>query len=134
MAAVAICLSKAGWLTGVIEKLDVLLSDFLTSQYSQTELYPQGVASFVWLTAEHGDNPTVMTEQTKLVVERYLTPYFDTVVVETKHVFENPNDLTGYTVEIYINVTQNGVAYDTRQLFTLRDGKFKKVIGASNAT
>lgn len=134
MDKVAICLGSAGWQRGVIEKLDTLLADFLVSAASQTQLYPGSVASFVWLCGEYGHTPNDMATQTKLTLERYLSNYFDTVVVETDFNYPNEEDKTGYNLSMYINVVENGTTYDTRKLFELKDGKLNAVIGASNAT
>lgn len=134
MQKVAICLGSSGWASGVIEMLDLLLADFLVSNHSQTELYPNSVSSFVWLCAEYGQNPTLMAEKTKSVLEQYLGSYFDTVVVDTSYQDVSDTDLSGYTLKMYINVSKDGVSYDTSQLFQLKEGKFKSVIGASNAT
>lgn len=122
-------LSSRGWVSDVIGKMDMLLANFLTSDYSQTELYLGNISSMQYLVKVYGNDPRTFSQELQRKLEDYIGRYFDAVQVkvETWYIDTEMND-GPYGVKIVITGVVSGQRINLMQEFEIRDSKFKKII------
>lgn len=122
-------LSSRGWVSDVIGKMDMLLANFLTSDYSQTELYLGNISSMQYLVKVYGSDPRTFSQELQRKLEDYIGRYFDAVQVKVETWYLNTEMNDGpYGVKIVITGVVNGQRINLMQEFEIRDSKFKKII------
>lgn len=101
-------LSAAGWVDDIAEKMALLFAHALVADYSQSNLYSGSVTSLQHIAANHPDSPEEHATALQGKLRDYYRRYFDTVEVD---VTITDDDTTRYTMELVINVTDNGTVY-----------------------
>ncbi len=126
-------LSKAGWSKGLAERLDYILSDFFTSEYSQSYIFSGSISSLPYLMQRYqGDIPGLVAA-TRTTLEDYLGGYFESVIVDvtSNHgVIENPTNIV--TLTIYCQVIENGKQYSVAKQIESIDSKINKIVNFNN--
>lgn len=126
-------LSKAGWSKGIAEKIDYLLSDFFTSEYSQSYLFSGSVSSLTYLIQRYQNDIPGLVDMTRQTLEDYFRSYFESVIVEVKSdagSIENPSNLV--SLKIFCQVTENGRQYSAAKLIETIDSKIKRIVDLNN--
>lgn len=116
-------LSASGWVGDVVSMATRLLDYFFSSDYSQSHLYRDNVSSFPYLVKVNGHRPEELKRGVKTTLTRYLSRYFDNVVItaSTNPIAED-ND-SRYNLTIDINVTLNGREVSLGRAVELGDGR-----------
>lgn len=126
-------LSKAGWSTGIAERIDYLLSDFFTSEYSQSYLFNGSISSITYLIQRYQGNIPGLIEATRTTLEDYFGGYFDNVLIDVTSdagSIENPSSSVSLT--IFCQVTENGKQYSAAKLIQTIDSKIQKIVNLNN--
>lgn len=126
-------LSRAGWSKSPQEKVDYLLSDFFTSEYSQSYLFGGSITSLTYLIQRfQGDIPSLI-DSMRDKLNSYFECYFDAAVVDITSDYNSPTNTTGnITLKIYIQVTENNKVYSVGKIVETSDGKIKKIVSLNN--
>lgn len=122
-------LSASGFVTNIGPKADNVVAYFLTSEYSQSDIYYKNITSLNWLVAMYGNVPNEMTSQTRTALERYLARYFEGVQV---NVTTEGADAGRYSLVLDITVTENGKSYSLGREITLVESKVIQIINNLN--
>lgn len=126
-------LSSAGWCKTAPSKIDYLLSDFFTSNASQSYLFPDTVSSITELIQKYQNDIPGLVAATQTTLQRYFTAYFDTTVIEVTSDMQTLTNPTGnITLQIYVQVEQEGEVYNVGKIVQASDGKIKKIISINN--
>lgn len=122
-------LTAAGLVTDISAKLDTLLAYFLVSEKSQTALYGESVTSLNWLVATYGNDPNDLTINTRSALTAYFNRYFDTANIQVRTTnLENAR----YTLEMDINVIEDGTTYSAGKEVSIVDSKVIRIIDKLN--
>jgi hypothetical protein len=126
-------LSTKGWLDPKEHPLVVanqLLSHFLCSDYSQTQIYLNSVSSLSWvMNATPGTNSDIEKSLAD-TLQVYFSKYFDTVFVD---VAELPEDKSGRAkIKLYLEFTSGLNKYTLAKAISIVDGKVAGIIENSN--
>lgn len=133
MSAYVPTLSRAGWCKNPEEKIDFLLSDFFTSNISQSYLFANNVASLTYLIQRYQGNVPSLLEAMRTTLLAYFNDYFDNTVVDVTSDMNSAENQTGnVTITLYISVEQDGQAYSVGKVVQISDGKFKSIIQLNN--
>lgn len=126
-------LSRAGWSKTAEEKIDFLLSDFFTSQNSQSYVYQGTICSLPYLIQHYQGDVTSLVNFTRELLNRYLGAYFDNVVVDVTS-DDNPttNPTNDVTLTIYMQVEQNSTIYSVGKVVQTMNGKINKIVQLNN--
>ena len=119
-------LSESGWISSPAEKLDKLLTYFVTSEYSQSNLYAGKISSFPYLIATYGSDQYRLQAETRDTLESFLGRYFDSVDIDVK-VVQNPENDSKLSVKLLLIVTDNDVRYSAGREIQTLNSQFVKI-------
>lgn len=119
-------LSPAGWLESGVEKLDMLLGYYLTSEANQTTLYYGNITSLPLLVAKYGKDESKLTEEVENSLRVFLERYYDNIEVEvnSQEIKNSPANQYGIAIKIFTTAadgTRSNLATD----LAIYDGTFK---------
>lgn len=104
-------LDGIGWIDkGVEIKLDWLLSNFFTSDGSQSSLYYRMFKTYQVINADNVNDAEALRSSMEVYLQTYLSKYFDSVTVEVSLADlqgnkKNINDLPEAAIGLYVTVT-----------------------------
>lgn len=127
-------LSAKGWVSEMSVKADYLLSYYFTSQYSQSNLYRGGISSLQYHLQMWGNSPSALTNQLPNAIEKYLSGFFDTVSASVKIVDPTSVEDSRMTIQLTVNVTQNGVSASLGRLVSYLNSKIVSIFNMNNGT
>lgn len=125
-------LSEEGWVSTAASIADNLFAHFFVSDYSQTQLYLNQVASFSWILQEGQGDMSKISTLTQETLEKYFGRYFSNVIVEvsTANDTETPNKAS---VTIYVSFKdKDGKKYVLGKLLSMLNSKVAKIIDINN--
>lgn len=126
-------LSKAGWSKGIAERVDYLLSDFFTSEYSQSYLFQGSISSLTYLIQRYQGNVSSLTEATRVMLQSYFNSYFESVLIDvTSDAGTVDNESNLVSLSIYCQITENGKQYSVARLVQSIDSKLQKIVDLNN--
>ncbi len=130
MAAVVPTLDSRGYLAGIGEKATELLTNFLTSNYSQTELFPGAVKPLTYFIQRHMGDFNTMSASIEDALNQLYSGHFDEVSVSVS-IGEPQADLgmspVRYNIQINILVTQDGVQESLGKLITISNSRIERI-------
>jgi|JI8StandDraft_1071087.scaffolds.fasta_scaffold01678_5 hypothetical protein len=130
MAAVVPTLDSRGYLAGIGEKATELLTNFLTSNYSQTELFPGAVKSLTYFIQRHMGDFNTMSASIEDALNQLYSGHFDEVSVSVS-IGEPQADLgmspVRYNIQINVLVTQDGVQESLGKLITISNSRIERI-------
>lgn len=124
-------LSPKGWVTNPLEKADKLMAHFYAAEYSQTNLFPNDIASFTYILQKNLNNPLGLEEDLRNELRRYFSRYFDEVNVEVK-VKDSLGSGSKQIVEFSLRFQQDGKDYDLTDIKDLNHSDFEKYYTYNN--
>lgn len=121
-------LSEDGWVNEPIKIADWIMSDFFSSDYSQTHSHPGQVASFAYILQKYQISINDIMNKLTQGLTIYFSRYFDNVLVEVEDVETDPTIPTR-TLAIYIAFTdKKGRRYNLGKQATFEGSKLMTVI------
>ncbi len=125
-------LSSHSWTESPVITADMLMSDFIAAEYSQTYIYKDVISSLPYIMQETNGEPEKTASMIQKTLETYFNRYFTGVIVET-NVMENTANDGKDSVSIYLQFTDaNGVAQNLNKLMTYSNMKFVSMINLNN--
>ena len=132
MVAIVPALSEDGWVESDGRQAEYLFSHFFLSDYSQTYIYDDQVASLAWIIAMNDENVMMIPSAVQSRLEKYFSRYFNNVVVQAT-IAEDSNNANKYQLTIYLSfVGKDGIPYNLSKLAFMENGLIKKVIDLNN--
>lgn len=124
-------LSARGWLSEISEKADALIAYYITSEHSQSYIYPHQVTSLIYHVQQNTEEPERLERDVQLGLDRYLRRYFENVelVVAVKEIDNEPNRVD---IRIDCTITDNGYRYDLGRQIQIDGEQVKKVFDIVN--
>lgn len=130
MAEVVPTLDSRGYLTGIPEKAAELLTNFLASDYSQSELFPNRVKSFQYYIQRNMGNFRAMAVEIEDAVNQLYIGHFDDVSASVT-IDPPQSDLNmspvRYNVQLNITVIENNVQYSVGKIITMTNSKIENI-------
>lgn len=132
MQTVLPTLSATGWIRNIGEKADMLFSQYLAADFSQTYLYPGEVSSLSKHIQDNNNDP----QKTRSAIEdglyTYFNRYFESAEVKVRTDLPNPDDPDKINISVDVNVVENGYRYNLgKELHTVK-GKLIQVFDIVN--
>ncbi len=125
-------LSSHSWTESPIITADMLLSDFIAAEYSQSYIYKDSISSLPYIIQECNGDPEKTANEIQLVLESYFNRYFTGVIVETS-VMDNTNNDGKDSISIYLQFTDaNGVVQNLNKLMSYSNMKFMNMVNINN--
>ena len=132
MTVVVPCLSPDGWVTDTATMADRLMAHFFASDYSQTHVFPDKVASIAAILQRNQNNMTRTQSDLRDSLRNYLEPHFSSVEVEVQ-ISDNGGTTTVCTAYFYIKVVGfDGVEFNFSSIGNIVDSKFQAVLDVNN--
>lgn len=129
---VKISLNPKGYVHSVTEKLDALLTDFYSAEYSQSTLYKGNVASIQWIIQNKRNDPSGTAELIQRTLTTYLSRYFHQVAVSCTAV---PDTGSPNRAAVRLSVTVKSQAGESATIYNIvksLNSKFIEVIKENN--
>ncbi len=128
MSQVLPTLDSGGWITGLSQKADRLLSYWIVSQYSQSVLFRGQIRPLPWLLQHYGTRDRIgLQDGIQAALTDLFSAYFDQV---TPNVSVNPyaSDDSMLDIQIDITVYDNGLAYSVGTLLSTTGTVLSKIV------
>lgn len=126
-------LSTKGWVSSIEEKGDHVLSWFITSEHSQTELYPNQVSSLAYLIRAYGHDSVLLQSEATDTLERLLMRNFNNNAVVRVSVEETDPDKPGHmTIRLNCTVREGGREHSLGRRISFVDGVLQEVVKINN--
>ena len=133
MAAIYPTLSSFGWVNGIADKLDFLLTDMFYADKLQTSLYGSKVTSVQWILEQNTDSMLNTASAMQSAINNYLRRYYDSASVEVTYQDADPGvSSSRVQLTIFATVVEDGVEYQVNKLALVVDGRFKEFIALSS--
>jgi signal recognition particle subunit SEC65 len=124
-------LTEEAWNNDSLSVLDGLIAHFYASDYSQTYIYKDQVASLAYLIYQNKDHDELRNAVSN-TLERYVRRYFDEVDVKCEIIQDSENPGL-YTIIISCIVIDNeGVEYSIAKAIKIKDSKLKSIVTVNN--
>lgn len=127
MTEVLPTLSTSGWVNGVQEKADRLLSYFISSQFSQSYVYNGSISSLPYLIQKNGHSIGNLREDLTGKINQLYSSYFDNATVEVEIIPIDENNSSLYNIRLSLVVAANGVNYSLGRLIEVSNSTIKKI-------
>lgn len=125
-------LSNHSWTESPVVTADMLMTDFIAAEYSQTYIYKDAVSSLPYIIQMCNGDPEKTASEIQKVLESYFSRYFTGVIVET-NVMENTANDGKDSVSIFLQFTDaNGVVQNLNKLMSYSNMKFVNMINLNN--
>ncbi len=125
-------LSGKGWIRDAKPKADKLMAYYLTSNFSQTNLFRGEVVSLPKQVQEFNSDPTALRDLIQDDLRRMLGRYFDQVTVEVTTDRPNKEDPARLNITLSVFVTQEGQTYSLGRLIETADGQVSQIMAINN--
>lgn len=123
----------SGWVGAASEKIDLLISAWLTSDYSQSVVFHGKIMSLPHAIAKLGHDPDQLMESMRHQLDTYLGRYYDSVEVDVTYEYLIKDAIGGpYAIKFILAASTNGVRVNLAQGLEIRDSKVSKIFDISN--
>lgn len=124
-------LSAKGWVRALPEKCDTLLAHFYASDINQSLLYANNVTNVQGILQRNMHDIDGLCQDMRTMLEGYMSRYFDQATVTvTDDRATNPSNKI--TLNIRIEITDDGRYYDAGYQAAFIDSKFEKIVNLNN--
>lgn len=123
-------LSTQGWCTGMFEKVNKILSYYLTSQYSQTIHHLGFVKSFQYTISQYSNNPHVLADKIRSDILFIFDKYVDKIDVNVT--YEKVGETERYDYTISIGILHQGYQWTGFRKFKVEENTFEEIIDINN--
>lgn len=125
-------LSEHGWITNSIELADKIFSYFFISEFSQTYLFNNKIASLPYILQQNQDDLQKMASDVKYWLSQSFSNYFQNVEVSAD-VNPNDNNPNKYQLTLYVQFTdKEGKTYSLGRLIEISDLTIRNIIVQNN--
>lgn len=125
-------LSEYGWITNSIELADKIFSYFFVSEFSQTYLFNNKIASLPYILQQNQDDLQKMASDVKYWLNQSFSNYFQNVEVSAD-VNPNDNNPNKYQLTLYVQFTdKEGKTYSLGRLIEISDLTIRNIIVQNN--
>ncbi len=119
-------LSGSGWLTGVAERADALLSYFLVSDYTQSNTHKGGIASLPYIIQRETRNIFSLKEDISGALGTLLRRYFDDATVSVS--IDNTDSRSArYNLTLSVTISDGGKRYSLGKLIDVVNNRVHRV-------
>lgn len=125
-------LSSSGFVSGIAEKADRLMSYYFVSEDSQSNLYRGQITSLPKQIQLLGNDEQALTSRITTELERLLGSYFDGVEVNVTTAIPNTQDPNRINVTVSATVAENGQQYSLAKLINVVNSRIVKIIDINN--
>lgn len=125
-------LSSSGFVNGIAEKADRLMSYYFTSEASQSNLYRGEITSLPKQIQLLGNDESGLASRIRVELERLFGYYFDAVEFEVITDVPNPTDPNRINVTISATLIDNGQQYSLGRLINVVDSQIARIIDINN--
>ena len=123
-------LDTAGWVTDVAEKAERLLGYFITSDFSQSNIFLGNIQSLPSVIQASASDFSVLRRVVEDQINSLFRPYFQGV---STNVTIEPNVINGiesdaqYTIRLELKVTESGITHSLGRLLSVSNSSLNKV-------
>lgn len=122
-----------GWVSASLAKLDALLSCWLVSDYSQSEVFHGHIVSLPKMIAELGHDPEQFVSECETKLSSWLGRYYDGVEVNVSYKFLEAGSSGGpYGVKYEFTALQNGIRVNLAKNIEITNSKLSKIMDIAN--
>ncbi len=125
-------LSDKGWIRDVKPKADKMMGYYMTSNYSQSNVFLGEIVSLPKQIQEHNSDPVALRELIRSDLERYFGRFFDSVSVDVTTNYVNKDDPGRLNVTVQALVVQDGLTYSLGRLIESVNGQVVNIIKLNN--
>ena len=125
-------LSSSGFVSGIAEKADRLMSYYFTSEASQSNLYRGEVTSLPKQIQLLGNDEAALAARIRTELERLFGNYFDGVEVNVSTDIPNTADPNRINVTVSATLIDGGQQYSLGRLINVVNSRIAKIIDINN--
>ena len=123
-------LSLAGWVSGIAEKIDRMLANYMASQYTQTVYHRGHVRSLAYTVQKYYNDPSSLASAIKVDIESLLQGFVDYVYAEVT--FTEDKVTYRYDYNIDITFSHAGYTWSHVKRLKVEDSKFEMLVDINN--
>lgn len=132
MSQVIPTLSTAGFVSDVPTMIDRMFSYYLTSDYSQSNIFHGSILSLQKQIQAYQHNPLELTNNIRDELEGYFGSIADSVSIQVDTDVPNPDDPSRINITLAAIVVKAGKSYSVGRLIETQDSKIMKIIKLNN--
>lgn len=125
-------LSTAGFVTDMPTMIDRMFSYYLTSDYSQSNLFQGKILSLQKQVQAYQHDRTMLVNNIREELEGYFNSVADSTTVRVSIDDPNPDDPNRINITLEAMVVKGGKAYSVGKLIETQDSKILKIIHLNN--
>lgn len=119
-------LSLKGWVKGMYNKIDLIFTYYLTSQYSQTTYHHGHVKSLQYSVQQYYTQPSALAQRIKDDIEYLMKEVVDYCDVNVTYSQRGDTHYVDY--RIIVDIVHQGYKWDVKRAIEVKDGLFKEII------
>lgn len=123
-------LSITGWVSGIAEKIDRMLANYMTSQYTQTIYHRGYVKSLAYTVQKYYNDPGNLANALKVDIENLLKGFIDYVYAEVT--YKEHEKTARYDFNIDITFSHAGYTWSHVKRLKVEDSKFEMLVDINN--
>jgi len=125
-------LSTAGFVTDIPTMIDRMFSYYLTSEYSQSNLFQGKILSLQKQIQAYQHDRNLLITNVRDELEGYFNSVADSTTVKVSLDDPNPDDPNRINITLEAMVVKNNKAYSVGKLIETQDSKILKIIHLNN--
>lgn len=125
-------LSEAGWVSGLAEKCDLLISYYFLSENSQSNLYAGRIVSLPYQIQQFGDDELRLKQAMTETLTAYFGRYFDRADITVTTDKPLPSDPSRIHVQVDIIVFEGNTSYSAGREIRTINGKIENIFIINN--
>ena len=125
-------LSSSGFVSGIAEKADRLMSYYFASEASQSNLYRGEITSLPKQIQLLGNDEAALSTRIRTELERLFGNYFDGVEVNVNTDIPNAADPNRINVTVSATLIEGGQQYSLGRLINVVNSRIAKIIDINN--
>lgn len=127
-------LSTKGFVNSAPERVDLLLSYFIASEHSQSDLYHSKITSLPYLVKTYGSDPRRLSDEVQSALNKQFLRYFEGADVRVDFSYIDTTINTGpYKIEIAIvALDSNGVRVNIAKDLEIINSTFREIAKRNN--
>lgn len=125
-------LSLAGFITDIPTVIDKMFSCYLTSDYSQSNLFAGKIVSLQKQVQAYQHDRNMLVTKVREELEGYFGAYADSTTVRVTLDDPNPDDPNRINITLSAVIVKNGKAYSIGKLIETQDSIIMNIIQLNN--
>lgn len=132
MTQVVPSMSLTGWVSDVPTMIDLLFSYYLTSDYSQSNLFQGRIVSLQKQMQQYQHDETLLVQSVREELEGYFKSVVDDATVEVSTDTPNPDDPNRLNLRLSAILVKAGKSYSVGRLVRTQDSKILEIVKILN--